>query len=180
MVNSPHAPLPRTDRKRAVAVVIAVVTIVAVTVAIVRLANAQDSSNFRPTTGNSPSPNGQAERAAENLADAKPAATAYGHCNVGYDDSFDEDHNYYNRALATVSIRNTGNIGITGAVSVEFPQDGSDPIEYSSLVELHVDEGNEVHFDEPIATDQIDLFNATDQQCEYRIEILDTFGEVED
>lgn len=183
MVNSPPEPPQRPDRKRAAASVVAIITIVAVIVVIVRLANAQSSSENRPSPRDSPplsSPSGEADLDEGQVVGAEPDAWLGGRCEVGYDENFDQDHHYYNRALATISVMNTGNVGITGEIWLEFPQEDSELIEFSTLIDLHIGEATEVHIDEPISSDQVDRFEESDRQCEYRIEILDIFGDVAD
>lgn len=101
-----------------------------------------------------------------------PAGETSGYCDYLLD--FDNGHSF----VATVDVTNTGNVGITINVWVEFSQIGADPVRFLQPVDVPVGETVAVNFDEAATHDNIERHQSSDSQCDIGGDIVTTFGEV--
>lgn len=89
---------------------------------------------------------------------------------------FSESSSQGFRFIAGGRLRNTGNIGIVTRVTVTWEQLGQAPIKAVKTVSIKRGHSKRVSFSLPATSDQIDLHQSSDGNCDTKVKILDEFG----
>ena len=116
------------------------------------------------------------EQVEDELEETVPVETPDGEYDLDCDyvlGDFDSD-DY--RFIAGGELENTGNIGIRVQVTFEWERLGTDPIREIKRVRVPVGATRDVAVTVPVTSDDIDLHQAADGDCNVDAEIIGTYG----
>lgn len=81
------------------------------------------------------------------------------------------------RFLADADLENTGNVGIVVRTTAIWEQLGAEPVKLTKQTRLRIGQTRTVRFTHQASSDQLDLHQSADGDCEVRSRIVDTFGQ---